>query len=204
LLGAAIAAVAWHAAKRAFSYYLLTCVSYGTLYGILGLLPIFVMWIWFGWAIVLAGAEACYAWQNRARLSAHERRRRGAPFIEPGWAALELVLHAGEFLKDGRAPVTGLQLELALGLPAYLWKSLVDALLDRRILVRAGEGFVPGKPLDQLKVEDVLAAVEDSVIARPDGNWHARGKIQELIDSLARARRRDIGALTVARMLEKA
>ncbi|MBI5245728.1 MAG: YihY family inner membrane protein [Elusimicrobia bacterium] len=204
LLGAAVAAAAWHIAKRAFSCYLLTAVGYGDLYGILGLLPIFVMWIWFGWAIMLAGAEASYAWQNRARLAAHERRRRGAPFIEPGWAALELVVHAGAFLREGRAPATGLELELALGLPGYLWKSLISALLDRHILVRAGDGYVPGKPLDQLKVEDVLAAVEESVIARPDGNWHARRKIQELIDGLARARRREIGRLSVADLLDRA
>ena len=77
LLGAAVAAVAWHAAKYAFGLYLLTAVGYGTLYGILGLLPIFTVWIWLGWTIVLAGAETAYTAQNLTRLAAAERRRRG-------------------------------------------------------------------------------------------------------------------------------
>ena len=88
--------------------------------------------------------------------------------------------------------------------PGYLWKSLIGTLLDRHILLRSGDGFVPGKPLDQLKVEDVLAAVEDSVIARPDRNWHARGKISELIAAIGRSRRREVGKLTVADMLDQA
>ena len=68
LLGAAVAAVAWHAAKYAFGLYLLTVAGYGTLYGVLGLLPIFTVWIWLGWTIVLAGAETAYAAQNLAHL----------------------------------------------------------------------------------------------------------------------------------------
>ncbi|MFI5345468.1 MAG: YihY/virulence factor BrkB family protein [Elusimicrobiota bacterium] len=76
LLGAAVAAVAWQAAKRAFGLYLLTAAGYGTLYGMLGLLPIFTVWIWVGWTIVLAGAETAYTAQNFSRLSAAEKRRR--------------------------------------------------------------------------------------------------------------------------------
>jgi membrane protein len=67
LLGAALAAVAWHVAKYGFSLYLLTAAGYGTLYGVLGLLPIFTVWIWLGWTIVLAGAETAYVAQNRPR-----------------------------------------------------------------------------------------------------------------------------------------
>jgi membrane protein len=201
--GAVAAAVAWHAAKHAFGLYLLTAVGYGTLYGILGLLPIFTVWIWLGWAIVLGGAETAYVVQHRARLAASERRRRGAPFIEPGWAALELVLHAGGVLRAGGRPASGEELELALGLPGYLWKSLVGALLDRNILVRAGTGYTPGRPLEKLLVEDVLTAIEDAVIARPDENWHERAKLQGLFDSLTRARRRELGGLTVAELLDR-
>jgi membrane protein len=67
LIGAAVAAVAWQAAKYGFGLYLLTAVGYGTLYGILGLLPIFTVWIWLGWTIVLAGAETAYVAQNLSR-----------------------------------------------------------------------------------------------------------------------------------------
>jgi membrane protein len=77
LIGAAFAAVAWHAAKIAFGLYLLTAVGYGTLYGILGLLPIFTAWIWLGWTIVLAGAEAAYIAQNFWRPAAPRRRGGG-------------------------------------------------------------------------------------------------------------------------------
>ena len=205
LIGAVVAAVAWHAAKYAFGLYLLTAVGYGTLYGVLGLFPIFTVWIWLGWIIVLAGAETVYTTQNITRLASSERRRRGAPFIEPGWAALELVIHSSLVLRSGRPPVSGNELESALGLPAHLWKSLVDALLERGILVRAGlgRGYIPGRPMDELRIEDILVAVEDTVIARPDEDWHGRKKLQGLIDALARARRREIGQLTIADLLDR-
>ena len=205
IIGALVAAVAWQAAKYGFGLYVQRAVGYGKLYGNLGLLPIFLFWVWIVWIIMLAGAEVSYTLQNLDRLTAAERRRRGAPFIQPGLVALGLVLHAGRAFITGQGPVSDEDLARSTGLPDHLWHRLVGLLVDRRILVEAGpdgSGFAPGRPLESLYVEEVFAAVEDSLVARPDESWHPeQEQLQGLANLLAQARQRELGKTSIAELL---
>jgi membrane protein len=57
LLGALIAALLFEAAKRAFSWYVVSGANYQQVYGALAVVPIFILWIYFSWVIVLLGAS---------------------------------------------------------------------------------------------------------------------------------------------------
>jgi membrane protein len=200
LLGAAVAAAAWEWAKFAFGLYLRHAVGYGKLYGHLGLLPIFLLWVWVGWIIVLGGAEVAYTFQNLSWLTAIERRRRVAPFVQPGLAALNLVLHAGRVFRAGQGPVGSTELAEAAGLSSGLWETLKSALVARRILVEAGpngEGLLPGRPLEMLRVEEIFSAVEDDFVSPSEG--HAA--LRDLSARLSEARRRELGTKSVAELL---
>jgi membrane protein len=157
------------------------------------------------WVIVLAGAEISYTLQNLGRLVAEERRRRGAPFIQPGLVALGLVLHAGRAFNSGKGPVDADDLAESSGLPDKLWIRLVDLLRDRGILIDAGPDgsrFLPGRPLDTLRVEEIFATVEDSLVARFDEIWHPEhGQLQSLTNLLTRARQRELGTTSIADLL---
>jgi len=204
LAGALVGSLAWQAAKYGFKLYLLYAVGYGKLYGTLGLLPIFVVWIWVGWATVLIGAETAYTLQCLPRLWAEERRRRGAPFIQPAWAALGLVLEAGRAFLSGAEPVSGEELAIAIGIPAFMWKRIAELLIERRVLIKAGEdgrGLIPAKPLDALRVEEILAAAEDTLLVKPDEKWCETDKLRDLIASIAAARRQALRDLSVADLL---
>lgn len=56
LVAGALAAAALEAAKRGFGWYLASVSSYEVVYGALAALPIFLLWIYLCWIIVLAGA----------------------------------------------------------------------------------------------------------------------------------------------------
>jgi DNA-binding IscR family transcriptional regulator len=157
------------------------------------------------WVIVLAGAEISYTLQNLDRLVAEERRRRGAPFIHPGLVALGLVLHAGRAFAAGKGPVDADDLAESSGLPDRLWIRLVDLLRDRGILVDAspdGTRFIPGRPLDNLQVEEIFATVEDTLVARFDEIWHPeQAQLQSLTNLLTRARQRELGSTSIADLI---
>jgi membrane protein len=59
LVAGALAAGAFEAAKHAFAWYLRRVSSYEAVYGALAVLPIFLVWIYCCWLIILAGAAVC-------------------------------------------------------------------------------------------------------------------------------------------------
>ena len=59
LAAGTLAAAAFEAAKHAFAWYLTRIASYQAVYGALAVLPIFLLWIYFCWLIILAGAAVC-------------------------------------------------------------------------------------------------------------------------------------------------
>ena len=56
LIGGALAALAFEAAKRGFAFYITHVQTYQMVYGALAALPLFLVWIYLSWAIVLVGA----------------------------------------------------------------------------------------------------------------------------------------------------
>lgn len=208
LLGAAVASAAWTAARRWFGYYLHYAVSVDRLYGAVGLLPLLLIWIWVAWMIVLIGAEVSYTFQNLARLTAIERRRRLAPFVQPGLLALALVLRAAESFRAGKGAVTAAELAETAGLPDQLWSRLIALLLEKKILVQAGReahGFTLARPCESLRVGEILDAVEEALVARPEDAWpSAPPPLAGLSRQLTEARRRALGSRTVAQLLDGA
>jgi membrane protein len=56
LVGGALAAIALEVAKHLFALYLARVPTYRLVYGALAAVPIFMVWVYLGWIVVLAGA----------------------------------------------------------------------------------------------------------------------------------------------------
>jgi len=65
LAGGLIAGSAWQVAQWAFIYFQLGVSRQNAIYGTLSLLPVFMMWIYTCWIIVLAGMEIVWHLHNR-------------------------------------------------------------------------------------------------------------------------------------------
>ncbi|HEY6543733.1 MAG TPA: YihY family inner membrane protein [Dokdonella sp.] len=57
LLGGLIAAVLFEAAKRGFALYATSYANYQQVYGALAVVPVFILWIYLSWVIVMFGAS---------------------------------------------------------------------------------------------------------------------------------------------------
>jgi membrane protein len=64
LAGSLIAGTAWELAQWAFIHFQLGVTRQNAIYGTLALLPVFMMWIYTCWIIVLAGMEIAWYLQN--------------------------------------------------------------------------------------------------------------------------------------------
>ncbi|RUQ99320.1 YihY family inner membrane protein [Legionella septentrionalis] len=83
--GALVATLLFESAKHAFGHYLTQYGSYQLLYGAFAIIPLFFLWVYWVWVIILIGAEISYA------LSVHHQRRQGMPL--DGFVHALLWLH---------------------------------------------------------------------------------------------------------------
>lgn len=65
LVGGLIAGTSWQAAQWTFIHFQLGVSRYNAIYGTLALLPVFMIWIYTSWIIVLAGMEIVWHLQNK-------------------------------------------------------------------------------------------------------------------------------------------
>ena len=71
LAGALLAGVAFEVAKYAFRFYVTYIATYQAIYGALAILPLFLIWIYVSWIIVLVGAAVTATLAERSGAKAH-------------------------------------------------------------------------------------------------------------------------------------
>ena len=161
LVGGAVAGTLWHL-NNVFGYLFVSRVfTNNTIYGSLGLLPVFMVGLYFSWVFLLLGAQIAYAFQNRAaylqdRL-ADNVNQRGREFV-----ALRLMICLGQRFQNGLRPVTVGQLSMELGIPSRLTQSVLRTLTTTQLVTEvagAEATFVPARPLDAINAYDILQAM---------------------------------------------
>jgi membrane protein len=80
-IGALLAALLFEAAKRGFAFYLGTLTSYEKVYGALAVIPVFMLWIYLSWTVVLLGASVSAAISAFEYRGLHERLAPGHEFV---------------------------------------------------------------------------------------------------------------------------
>lgn len=156
-----VAAVLWEASKIGYTAYLRGATHYATLYGSLAAFPLFLLWIYVSWVVVLFGAHLTFAQdaaddfreeEMASRVSQRERIR----------VALHLSLEAARNYKNAVSPPEIIESSHRIGLPLRLVRDVAEILTTGGILnvvvqPRSGEGgLVPGRSPDQITVYEVV------------------------------------------------
>lgn len=144
--------------------YVSRVVTNNKLYGSLGLVPVFMMGLYFSWLILLFGAQVAYGYQNRASYLEEKQveniNQRGREFV-----ALRLMTRLCEQFLHGEPPPTAAGLSAQLGVPCRLIRQIMQTLCSARLVVETagGEpGYSPARPLDQINCHHVLTAMRAS------------------------------------------
>lgn len=190
LSGALFAAPAWLIAKWLFAIYMREIVATGNLYGALGLVPIFLVWLNLSWLIFLYGAELAYVSGNLASLqSAIEVE----PLATGPRDLLAVMLAIARSYDTGQGPVSLEVIKDKVRLPDGPVHWLVERLVSVGAVCAVGtddtRAYVPARPPDKIPVIEVLQLVQ------PNGALDARGIDPEVEAMLSRFQQRSRAAL---------
>ena len=168
LTGAVIAGILWQIAQWGYIHFQIGFARNNAIYGAMAALPIFMLWIYVSWLILLFGVEIVHVQQNIKNLK-REIRAGAISFRVRELLTLAILQTVATAVTSGRQGVTGEELSDNLDLP----ERLLDELLDNLVAT----GFIrtiPGDPprytaagdLQNILVADVLTALLDSA-----GGW---------------------------------
>jgi len=165
--GALLAAVLLELGKYGFKLYLENA-GYRNLYGSLALLPLFLMWVYITWVIVLFGLRSAYLYQHGKRLalftllesSAGMPGQGGAVWTEPSCCLLIMQADAAAFARGQSLDLP--RLAMRVGLAEELVRQAVEALERNGLLLAVGrssrgERYVLARPAETIKLRQILA-----------------------------------------------
>ena len=158
MVGGGVAAVLFEAAKWANFIFSSKFIAYSVLYGAFAALPIFLVWIYFVWAIVLLGAEVSYAWQNIETYAQLERLPRVSQAEREKLAIRLLAWICARFYAGQPAPKPS-EMSAQFNVAAPLISELCHAMVPGGVLteIRNGEPrYQPARALGKITVKDVI------------------------------------------------
>ena len=160
-MGGIVGGSLWHLNNVFGFLYVSRVVSNSKIYGSLGLVPIFMIGLYFSWLILLFGAQVAYAFQNRVAYLqdklAENVNQRGCEFV-----ALRLMTCIGQRFQRCLPPVTIQEISTELGIPTRLAQQVLHTLLAAQLVTEiAGTeaAYAPARPLDLINAHHILNAM---------------------------------------------
>ena len=158
LVGGVLVALLFEGAKASFALYVALFPGYQLIYGAFAAFPLFLIWVYISWMIILFGAELV---ANLGNSSAW--RRPVLPRLVSLLGLLRVLIQSqkqGEVVDLGRVNRAGWVMH------EELWLQLTDWLEEEHIITRAQQGgYVLSRDLAELDMAALLARLPDPLPA---------------------------------------
>lgn len=202
-VGALVAAVLWEVGKWGFKLYV-THASYTSIYGAIGLIPLFLLWLYVTWWIVLFGLELSYTLQAMAgrefdkRAQANDNR-----LIDSQWV-IPILTAVGRRFADG-GTTTSRDLASTLDLPPRAVDRLTVRLIDAGLLHRVmwgdddgDAGLTLAKPPTRINLADLVDLCRRLAMGDAGDAGDAARADSRVLDVLTEAQRKAVAGQTLA------
>jgi membrane protein len=151
MAGGLVATILFEALKAGLAIYLRNA-SYEQLYGVLAVIPIFLIWVYMSWLVVLLGASLA---ASLASFRYQPRALRLTPGAEI-YAVLRLLGRFEEARRDGHGLHLAEIKQREPGLTDELLQTIVSDLCEMRVVQRAESGaWLLARDLDQVSLSEI-------------------------------------------------
>ena len=126
-VGGIVGGTLWQLAQVGYVHFQVGVGRYNAIYGTMAALPIFMVWLYISWIIVLFGLEVCYARQN---LRANGRDLRLSQVSRSSFEqmALALLITLADNFHKGHPALSHGELSHRLGIPPRLCRRIIHFL----------------------------------------------------------------------------
>jgi len=127
IVGGAFAGTVWHFLKDGFSWYISEVASYENIYGALGTIPVFFLWLYLTFVLLFVGAYAAYVSQNLVPLIATGRSGPGSGEHRAYHAVSVCTVLAKQY-EQAKGPLSVDEISCILGISAFFVRQVLEAL----------------------------------------------------------------------------
>lgn len=170
--GAAVAALVWTLAKWGFRQYVIKFIPYSNVYGVVGLVPLGVLWIYITWLIVLFGLQLTFTTQHLKTLDAAEIAAVRKPeeyFIANDLTAINIVREIAAAFEQDKAPIAPEVIFSKLNVPPEFGDKILALLAAKSIIAKTSDpkvGYLPAKDPANIKLSDIAETIAAVSIAQ--------------------------------------
>lgn len=182
-IGSAVSALLWELAKYGFQIYLSEAVPY-SVYGSLGLIPLFLFWIYLTWLVVLFGLILTYTLQALGGHLPDQFDNQDTATIDgdPDWM-LPIMCEVGNSFEDGIV-LDHQTLSNRIGLSTRTIHELVSHLLEANLLRQVNltdtqVGFTLARPADKINLVEILDLAQGVCPPHKHPAWKTFSSLKE-------------------------
>lgn len=158
-VGGVAAGILWYHTQWAYINFQIGVSSYNKIYGVFATLPIFLLWLYLNWIIVLLGAEISFAVQNYRTYSLANILKKISVTNLFHLACVIVTIICRKF-KQGKGAWNMRVFQRKHNLPAGVIEPILEQLGIDKIIIRIGHNtFVPGKDPDDINLDDIYVAI---------------------------------------------
>ena len=206
LVGGLVGGALWHLNNIFGFLYVSRVVTNSKIYGSLGLVPVFMVGLYFSWLILLFGAQVAYAFQNRRAYLQDKLvenvNQRGREFI-----ALRMMTCIGQRFQRGQPALSLPEISVELGIPTRLVQHILQTLLAARLVAEvagAESAYVPARPLDAINAHHLLQAMRAGFGQElPLRNEPARAEVYGEFARIEEAERQAASSVTLLALVNR-
>ncbi|MBT3375926.1 MAG: YihY/virulence factor BrkB family protein [Lentisphaerae bacterium] len=171
LIAGIVGGILWYIAQFFYIEAQVGTAKYNAIYGTFAAVPLFLVWLYANWVIVLFGAEVCFAAQNHKtyvleglvdQISVAARQMLG----------VVLTYEASRAFCEGNNKWDAEAFREQHAIPVRLQEDVLSVLVERGVLLAVANEpsiYVPGKDVGRISIadiEDAFRGLEDPYVSR--------------------------------------
>jgi membrane protein len=208
--GGIIGGTLWQLAQWGYVHFQVGVARYNAIYGAFAQLPIFLVWLYTGWNVILFGAVISFVHQN-PRPQAKDLSASDAPYFFREELGLKLLWLIGRNFDEGAEPYSAEALAEKLAVPVRLASEILEQHCRAGFLLPATRGQAPiyllAKPPEKLRLDQVIEAMRRYDGDNPDNLKMTRIEgeetLRDTLDQIGEARRKALSRVTLRDLLSK-